>query len=262
MKKIICAVLLFAMALSFCACGCNHQWQDATCTAPKTCTACGETEGSPAGHSWADATCAAPKTCTVCSVTEGNTLAHTWADATCDAPKTCTVCTATEGEALVHTWVDATCDAPKTCSTCTATEGEALPHDLMLQEFTESTRTDSCTICGEIVTSDVEDLAQAAMDLLSGSWEAKELYNGIEVTPLSETFAFEFTADGSVVSNLPENPGTGVVTFDHFMEFMGMFRYVAEVNGVTYDIAYQAGAPNEFQWWYRNRYAAIICHRQ
>ena len=100
------------------------------------------------------------------------------------------------------------------------------------------------------------------MELLIGSWEAKEIYNGLEVTPLEKTFAFEFTADGSVISNLPDNPGTGVVKFDHFMEFMGMFRYVAEVNGITYDIAYQTGSPNEFQWWYRDRYAAYICHNQ
>ena len=29
-----------------------HQWQDATCTEPKTCSACGKTEGEPAGHNY------------------------------------------------------------------------------------------------------------------------------------------------------------------------------------------------------------------
>lgn len=78
-------------------------------------------------HEWADATCEAPKTCTKCEKTEGEALGHTWADATCEAPKTCEKCEKTEGEALGHAWVDATCEAPKTCSVCQATEGEPLP---------------------------------------------------------------------------------------------------------------------------------------
>ena len=39
---------------------CNHQWKDATCTAPKTCTVCGETEGEALGHSYEN------NVCTVC----------------------------------------------------------------------------------------------------------------------------------------------------------------------------------------------------
>lgn len=30
---------------------CSHEWDDATCTAPKTCSVCGETEGDALGHS-------------------------------------------------------------------------------------------------------------------------------------------------------------------------------------------------------------------
>ena len=37
--------------------GCDHSWTDATCTAPKTCTLCGETEGSALGHSYVSGTC-------------------------------------------------------------------------------------------------------------------------------------------------------------------------------------------------------------
>lgn len=64
---------------------CTHEWKDATCTAPKTCTKCSATEGSAAGHSWKDATCQAPKTCTKCNATEGGKGSHTF---TAD----CTVC--------------------------------------------------------------------------------------------------------------------------------------------------------------------------
>ena len=98
-------------------------------------------------HEWKDATCAAPKTCSVCKATEGEALAHTWVDATCAAPKTCSVCKATEGEALGHTWVDATCASPKTCSVCDTTEGKALDH-----AFVEG----KCSLCNQVDKSSEE----------------------------------------------------------------------------------------------------------
>jgi len=80
----------------------GHTWKAATCTSPKTCSACGVTEGEPIAHIWADATCTAPKTCFVCNATEGEPIAHTWKAATCIAPKTCFVCNTTEGELGNH----------------------------------------------------------------------------------------------------------------------------------------------------------------
>ena len=62
---------------------CQHQWTDATCKAPKTCSLCGETEGEVGGHSWVDATCKAPKTCSVCSATEGEVGDHSYVDGIC-----------------------------------------------------------------------------------------------------------------------------------------------------------------------------------
>ena len=50
MKKKIALLLVLAAALSLCACGHQHSWADATCTEPKTCTECGESEGEPLGH--------------------------------------------------------------------------------------------------------------------------------------------------------------------------------------------------------------------
>ncbi|MDO5446001.1 MAG: hypothetical protein Q4F31_10325 [Eubacteriales bacterium] len=52
----------------------THSWTEATCTEPKTCTICGETEGNSLGHQWTEATFKLPKTCTVCGETEGNPL--------------------------------------------------------------------------------------------------------------------------------------------------------------------------------------------
>lgn len=50
MKKFVLLTLVLAMVFSMAACSCNHQWQEADCTTPKTCTECGETEGEAAGH--------------------------------------------------------------------------------------------------------------------------------------------------------------------------------------------------------------------
>ena len=126
----------------------RHDWQAATCTAPKTCRVCGMIDGAPAGHQWDagrvihQATCQVEGviryTCAVCGETRTEILpvspeAHSWDDghilypATCTEEGmiryTCTVCGATEARILPidpghHTgsqerWyaVDATCEA-------------------------------------------------------------------------------------------------------------------------------------------------------
>ena len=76
-----------------------------------TCSVCKETktEDIPAsGHQWEDATCTAPKTCSVCSATDGNPLGHIFgkwsvtkaADYVTLGEKThtCSVCNAAETE--------------------------------------------------------------------------------------------------------------------------------------------------------------------
>ncbi len=84
----------------------EHTWVEATCTEPKTCSECGETEGVALGHDWVEATCEAPKACARCGETEGEALEHEWTYATIDAPKTCINCGATEGSAVSVMEVD------------------------------------------------------------------------------------------------------------------------------------------------------------
>lgn len=80
MKRALSPVLALMLALCLCACErkdtaqapstepatqkttCDHVYAEATCTAPKTCTKCGETEGEPAGHTLT-------ATCTGCGQT-------------------------------------------------------------------------------------------------------------------------------------------------------------------------------------------------
>lgn len=52
----------------------EHIWSDATCTSPKTCSTCGETEGMALDHQWMAATTVAPKTCSLCGATEGSPI--------------------------------------------------------------------------------------------------------------------------------------------------------------------------------------------
>jgi len=61
---------------------CSHNYADATCTTPKTCTLCGEISGQSLGHSYSAATCKAPETCKACGVTRGRTAAHKWSNIT------------------------------------------------------------------------------------------------------------------------------------------------------------------------------------
>ncbi len=126
-KKVICGLGALAVSVLISGCHFRHEWQEATCTQPRTCTVGGETEGEPLGHTWEDATCTKPKTCSVCGETEGEALGHTWVDATCTEPKTCSVCGETEGEALGHKLTEANYQSPATCTVCGATEGEPLP---------------------------------------------------------------------------------------------------------------------------------------
>ena len=102
MKRFVSIIMTLLLFFSLCGCCLNHEWADATCTEPKTCTKCGETEGEPLGHKWVDATCTKPKTCSVCGETEGEPLGHTWEDATCTEPKTCSICGKTEGKPINH----------------------------------------------------------------------------------------------------------------------------------------------------------------
>lgn len=115
-KKIVAGMLLLLLAvsavwaLSSCSKACDHTWLDASCTAPKTCSLCGATEGEAAGHTWSKPPCTEGAVCTVCSATPTDT-AHAW-DAgkvtkpfdcltTGEMTYTCTACSETLVETVV-----------------------------------------------------------------------------------------------------------------------------------------------------------------
>ena len=96
MKKLITVVALSLLCLLLLtACGCEHQWLDATCSTPKKCAKCGAeihgtTEEYLNNHQWEDATCTSARKCVLCGATEGKALDHTPSEWTTDKPATCT----------------------------------------------------------------------------------------------------------------------------------------------------------------------------
>ena len=101
-------------------------------TAPGEETTPGEEAGCETlGHAWVEATCTNPRACSVCGETEGKALDHTWVEATCTNPRVCSVCGETEGEVPGHTWAEANYQEAATCSVCGETEGEPLTPDFV-----------------------------------------------------------------------------------------------------------------------------------
>lgn len=125
-KKSAVVLLLLGVIFLLAACCMKHEWKVATCTEPKTCVKCGETEGEATGHIWVNATCEKAKYCIGCDMTAGAPLGHDWQEATCTEAKKCSVCGRTDGEPLGHEWEAATPERAKTCTTCGETEGKPL----------------------------------------------------------------------------------------------------------------------------------------
>lgn len=165
-NKIGVCILTAMMLLMLTACGCEHVWQDATCDTPKTCTSCGETEGTALEHIWNNSSCT--PICSLCGAEDAALTSHAWVDATCTAPKVCALCSATEGEPLGHSWSEATCTDPSQCTVCSEVDGEPLGH--ILAEGSDGI-TGICIGCGkalEYFGTDAYTLYDIAPD---GSYE-------------------------------------------------------------------------------------------
>ena len=146
MKKITFLISLFLLTFALCGFCQEHTWTEASCSEPKTCSVCGETEGEALGHDWIPADCTNARTCARCGKVSGLPKGHQWQEADCEHPKTCSVCGAVEGKALGHTWERATCAHPKTCTRCGQTEGKALEHHWLIMDCTEPRM---CLFCKE-----------------------------------------------------------------------------------------------------------------
>ena len=124
MKKVLSLIFILCLTL-VCLIGCDwftqpceHEWTDATCTAPKTCSLCGATDGEAIGHT-EETVAGKAATCTEAGMTDG---------------KKCSVCGVTTVEqtviaALGHT-EETIAGTPATCTEAGKTDGK------------------KCTVCG------------------------------------------------------------------------------------------------------------------
>lgn len=80
MKKIVFLLMLILLcgAILLGCEKCEHQWEEANCKDPKTCSLCGAEEGKKLGHQWQDATCEIPETCQRCGKVSGEALGHSY----------------------------------------------------------------------------------------------------------------------------------------------------------------------------------------
>ena len=93
----------------------THFYGKATCKKAATCI-CGATDGSPLDHNWEEATCIKPVTCSYCGAIDGSPLEHNWEEATCIKATTCSRCGSTSGVALGHSY------SKGKCSLCNASD--------------------------------------------------------------------------------------------------------------------------------------------
>ena len=120
-----------------------HNFKEATCTVPKTCTDCGATEGEALGHYYLPATCLSPSKCFRCGDEVGEGGSHDYIEATCTTPKTCRYCNEVVGTANGHNYErktkKATCKEAGAiydeCSVCKDVQiiqtEDKLPHELV-----------------------------------------------------------------------------------------------------------------------------------
>ena len=162
---------------------CSHDWTEATCTTPKTCSKCGETEGEALGHSY-EAVVTAP-TCT-----EGGYTTYT-----------CSGCgdsyIADETAALGHSEeiipaVDATCTGTgltegRKCSVC----GEVTVAQEIVDALGHDFADGSCTRCGEADPDFVTVLAEG--------------WSGYTTWVLTSDGCLTFTSSGETLPNGESN---------------------------------------------------------
>ncbi len=207
MKKYGLLLCLVAVLAVLCACSCDHQWQEAHCAAPKTCTLCGKTQGDALVHNWQAALCESPKTCALCGKTKGEALGHDWAEATCVELRTCRQCGQTEGTYTAHRFAGVTCTDPGKCEVCGEPGTQLLDHDL-----TEATCMSlaTCRACGlrtgylgDHVFELADGVALGACQLcgysISEGFLPHDLFFGNTCAPLIGTWKATWMAGGEAV---------------------------------------------------------------
>jgi hypothetical protein len=227
-------------------CHINHEWTEATCTEPKTCSIGGETEGEELGHDWVEATCTEPKTCSRCGETEGKALGHDWIEANYQQPKTCSVCGETEGDVLTP-----------------AFEEHGLSINVKLGETYDYVTTcyenTSKKTTGKAVFSDYQVLSE-----LDG-YDTPEGYEWRTVN-LSITFYDDNASRYGMMVGMANENYYDIQGWDdnkYYDEDSGLYMYTVNYNGTDYDKCTYVWLGNGLGGWIddTNIFEMEICYR-
>ncbi|WP_166079137.1 Ltp family lipoprotein [Xiamenia xianingshaonis] len=130
-------------------------------------------------HDWAEAACETPETCTICNRIQGESLGHDIVAATCTTAETCTRCGEVFKPELGHDTKDATCLDSEICMRCKEEFGSPLGHDVETWNTeVEPTCTSigkkagKCTRCSRTIEEEIEMIPHA-----EGEWEITKDYN-------------------------------------------------------------------------------------
>jgi len=195
-KKSLIFVLCAVLACALCACGCEHEWAEASCLEARHCTLCDKSEGEPLGHDWHEADCDSPAGCSRCDLTEGEPLGHDWKEASCEEAKSCLRCGREEGEALGHDMQALACGAPMTCTVCGHEEGAPLDHLYGEWAPDNEVMSRSCARCENVETVEINRELIGTQWLL-GSWTSTYMETS-EGGLLFNGYSARFRADGNV----------------------------------------------------------------
>ena len=149
MKKLTLILLSILMIATLVACGkkkCKQHTYDNACDV--TCNECNE-ERMVDEHDWEDADCDTPKTCSICGLTDGDALGHTPEedDGDCTTAITCANCeTVTTPAKDNHEGGVATCVSGKVCEICNTEYDTAKnPDNHVSEKFTYTVNEDKAT---------------------------------------------------------------------------------------------------------------------
>ena len=132
---------------------CFHNWQEATCTRPETCSICGKTQGEALGHTYSEATCEKAKTCTRCGSKSGKALGHTVAEWSVTKEASCT-------EKGTESGICSTCgkEVIQDIDKVDHIEGDwEITSDITVSssgKVTPGTKVKKCTVCGTELDKD------------------------------------------------------------------------------------------------------------
>lgn len=175
-KNGIIFTLALLLVVSFSACNMphEHEWQDADCNNPRTCSVCNMTEGEKIGHDWLRWTCTEPSKCSRCGekLPGSNPKGHTPTNWVVDKESTCSQM------GLEHS----------ICSDCGESFDKTIPteeHNLV--QYTNLSSTSTYTAVKEEWCSDCEYHEKTEYEV-SGD-ERKKLYKQKCYSPSYEAIA-------------------------------------------------------------------------